>query len=172
MFLLVLSIPRLLSRIQVNQKRNDGTLNENIGEDDELRTAFEKEHYHFVSYIIFFITSALILILNCFADSEPQQMKYAAGDKPCPELCASFPSKLLFHWFDKFVWMGYRRPLENDDLWHMNPEDTSTEVTPKFLKYWNQTVAKNSQIEPAPAVPSASYQKETATVAFSNGKCF
>lgn len=145
-------------------------LNAENGEEDEARTAFEYEHYHFVSYIMFFILSALILIHNCFADTEPQQMKYATGEKPCPELSASFPSKLLFHWFDSFVWMGYRRPLENDDLWNMNPEDTSTEVAPKFLKYWNQTVAKNSQVEPSPAVPSASYQKDSATVAFSNSE--
>lgn len=152
--------------------RNDDSLNAEVGEEDEQSTAFEYEHYHFVSYIIFFVTSALILILNCFTDAEPQQMKYATGDKPCPELSASFPSKLFFHWFDSFVWMGYRRPLVNDDLWNMNPEDTSPEVTPRFLKYWNQTVSKNSQVEPAPPVASASYQKDSATVAFSNGERF
>lgn len=107
--------------------RNEGSFEGDAGEEDDLNTAFGYEPFHFVSYLIFFITSALILFLNFFADSEPQQMKYVAGDKPCPELCASFPSKIFFQWFDTFVWKGFRRPLENDDLWHMNPEDTSNE---------------------------------------------
>jgi ATP-binding cassette, subfamily C (CFTR/MRP), member 1 len=157
----VLSIPRFRSELRRNQTRNDGGLEENH---------FESEHYIFVSFLIYFFTSALILLLNCFADTEAQQMKYARGEKPCPEQGASFPSKILFQWFDSFVWKGYRKPLENDDLWNMNPEDTSTEVTPRFLKYWNATVAKNSQIAPAPALENAAYQKETATVAFSNGE--
>lgn len=158
--LTVLSIPKLRSEIRLNQDRNENLLEDNV---------FESEHYVFVSFIIFFVTSALILFLNCFADSEPQQMKYATGDKPCPESTASFPSQLFFQWFDSFVWMGYRKPLQNDDLWNMNPEDTSTVVTPRFLKYWNQTVAKNSQVSPAPAA-NATFQKDSATVAFTNGE--
>lgn len=156
----VLSIPRLRSVIRLNQDRNDGLLEEGD---------FESEHYIFVSFLIFFITSALILLLNCFADTEPQQRKYLAKERPCPEMSASFPSKLFFQWFDSFVLKGYKHPLQNDDLWNMNPEDTSEVVTPQFMKYWNQTVAKNSQIEPAPTT-NATYQKDSATVAFTNCK--
>lgn len=158
--LTVLSIPRFRSEIRLNQLRNDGLLEEDVRE-------FESEHYIFVSFLIFYVTSALILLLNCFADTEPQQMRYATGEKPCPERTASFPSQLFFQWFDSFIWMGFRRPLVNEDLWQMNPEDTSTVVAPKFMKYWNQTVAKNSQVGPAPA-QNATFQKDSATVAFSN----
>lgn len=160
--LTVFSIPRFRSEVRLNQLRNDGLL-------EDTENQFESEHYIFVSFLIFFITSALIVLLNCFADTEPQQMKYATGEKPCPERSASFPSKLFFQWFDSFIWMGFRRPLVNEDLWQMNPEDTSTVVAPKFMKYWNQTVAKNSQVGPVPT-PNATFQKDSATVAFSSGK--
>lgn len=163
--LTVLSIPRLRSEIRQNQDRNDGLL-------EEEENVFETEHYLFVSFLIFFITSALILLLNCFADTEPQQMKYPTKEHACPEMRASFPSKLFFQWFDSFIWMGFRRPLQNEDLWQMNPEDTSTVVTPKFMKFWNQTVAKNAQVGPAPIATNATFQKDSATVAFTNGKFF
>ena len=28
-----------------------------------------------------------------------------------PELAASFPSRMVFAWFDSLVWQGWRRPL-------------------------------------------------------------
>lgn len=51
-------------------------------------------------------------------------------------------SKLFYGWFDPMAWKGYRKPLENEDLWDMNPEDTSKEVMPLFDKYWKQSVTK------------------------------
>lgn len=126
--------------------------------------------YHFYSFIVSFAISALIVLFNCFVDAAPSQTKYDVPEKPCPELGASFPSKLFFHWFDKFVWLGYKRPLENKDLWNMKPEDTSTEVSPLFLKYWNQSVAKRAQIPPTPEVTSATFTKSSASVNFANAK--
>lgn len=161
LFLMLFSIPRLRTEIR---------LSGNLEAEEEGQKMFEDEHFNFISFIIFFVTSILLLILNCFADARPQQMKYDMGETPCPELSAGFPSKLLFHWFDAFVWQGYKRPLENKDLWNMNPEDTSAEVAPRFLKYWNQSIAKNSQIAPAPATASASFKKSSGSINFSNTK--
>ncbi len=45
------------------------------------------------------------------------------------------------------AWKGYRNPLEQKDLWDMNPEDTSKEVMPLFAKYWNQSVAKAAGVK-------------------------
>ncbi|CAH1707315.1 unnamed protein product [Chironomus riparius] len=161
LFMVLFNIPRLRTEIRISNES---------GELDEEDKMFEDEHFNFVSFIVFFATSVLVLILNCFSDARPQQMKYEMGEKPCPELSAGFPSKLLFHWFDSFIWRGFRRPLENDDLWQMNPEDTSAEVAPCFLKYWNQSVAKNSQIAPAPTSQAASFKKSSEGINFSNVK--
>lgn len=49
---------------------------------------------------------------------------------------------MFFAWFDKLALKGYRNPLKHEDLWDMNPEDTSKEVMPLFAKYWAQSVAK------------------------------
>lgn len=163
-FLLTLfGIPRLITDSRLNSLQAD--TEEFDREDTDM---FESQHFNFVSYIIFFTLSTLMLLLNCFADTEPLEMKYPPKEKPCPEPRASFPSKLFFHWFDSFVLKGFRRPLENKDLWSMNPEDTSAEVTPRFLKYWNQSVAKNAQIEPITAVQSATFKKSSASVNFTN----
>ena len=126
--------------------------------------------YNYVSFVLFFTASALILFLNCFVDAEPTVTKYPKPDLPCPELCSSFLSKVFFQWFDKFIWHGYKQPLENKDLWSMKPEDMSTEVTPRFLKYWNKSVAKSAQVEPLPGVTSATFTKSSASVNFANTK--
>ena len=38
--------------------------------------------------------------------------------------------------------MGFRRPLETRDLWHMNYDDTAGGIMPVFDKYWNASVQK------------------------------
>ena len=136
----------------------------------EQKTENSFDHFNFISFIVLFVTSALILVLNFFVDAEATETKYPVPEKPCPELGASFPSKLFFQWFDKFIWQGFRQPLENKDLWNMKPEDMSTEVSPLFLKYWNKSIAKNTQIEPTPAIASATFTKSSASVNFSNAK--
>lgn len=128
------------------------------------------DHFNYVSFLVFFTTSALITLLNFFVDAEAADTKYEKPDMPCPELAASFTSKIFFQWFDKFVLQGYRQPLENKDLWNMKPEDMSTEVTPRFLKYWNKSVAKRAQVEPANGIASATFTKSSASVNFTNAK--
>lgn len=86
----------------------------------------------------------IIFVLNCYADRAPLVTKHPKSDKPYPEQGASFLSRMLYAWFDALAWKGYRNPLEQKDLWDMNPEDSSKEIMPKFLKYWNKSVAKAS----------------------------
>lgn len=135
---------------------------------DGTENSFDK--YNYISFLISFALSALIFLFHCFVDDEPTETRYPKPDRPCPELAASFLSKILYQWFDKFIWLGYKRPLENKDLWSMKPEDMSTEVSPLFLKYWNKTVAKNSQVEPVNGIDSATFKKSSASVNFSSTK--
>lgn len=57
---------------------------------------------------------------------------------------SSFISKIFYLWFDRMTWKGYRKPLEKNDLWSINPEDTSKEVTALFNKHWQKSVANVS----------------------------
>lgn len=154
----ILGVPRVRTEIRMASERVE----------EETDNSFDQ--FHYISFIVCFAISALMLLLNSFVDAEASQTKYPIPDKPCPELGASFLSKILFQWFDSFIWLGFKRPLENRDLWSMKPEDTSTEVTPLFLKYWNKSVAKSAQVEPLPGVSSATFKKSSASVNFSNAK--
>lgn len=90
-----------------------------------------------------------MLVLNSFADNAPSQATYVKTEKTCPELSASFLSRLFFCWFDKLAWYGFRQPLEHKDLWDMKPEDAAGEVMPEFAKHWNDTIAKrNTHLQP------------------------
>ena len=55
-------------------------------------------------------------------------------DNPCPKRSASFPSRLLFVWFDDLIKQGWSKPLLNSDLWSLNPEDRLAELVPAFEK--------------------------------------
>lgn len=115
-FLLLCGIPQLRTQIQQRHKRQaHGSSN-------------HYDEYYFTSYLIFYIFSLAIWFLNCYADREPLQTKYPKSDKPYPEQGASFLSRLLYTWFDPLAWKGYKTPLEQKDLWDMNPEDSSKEV--------------------------------------------
>lgn len=47
---------------------------------------------------------------------------------------------MVFAWFDKMTWKGFRNPLEVKDLWDLNPEDSAAEVVPVFENHWKRTL--------------------------------
>ncbi|XP_053672165.1 multidrug resistance-associated protein 1 [Anopheles nili] len=130
-FLLTLcSIPRIRTEIRAHEAR--------LVEDTWAE-------YQLISFITFFSLTCLMFLLNFFIDKPPRQSKYKITDKDCPELSASFPSRIFFAWFDRLAWVGFRKPLEVEDLWKMKPEDSSNEVSPAFLHHWNKTLEKTYQ---------------------------
>ena len=60
----------------------------------------------------------------------------------CPENQSSFLSRLLFAWFDPFAWKGYRKPLEDEDLWSLDYSNSSGSIVPKFEKHWKKALEK------------------------------
>lgn len=75
--------------------------------------------------------------VNEFDDStteqkNPQKIKR----KICPKETASFPSKLMFFWFDKFAYLGFRRPLTPDDLWEIRRIEKCQNLFSQFNKLW------------------------------------
>ncbi|XP_050541854.1 multidrug resistance-associated protein 1 isoform X1 [Daktulosphaira vitifoliae] len=111
----------------------------------EIRLALSQQYhqkYQFISYMIYYPLVLIQLILNFFADTEPRLSDYSPVEKPCPEVKASYPSRILFSWFDTMAWTGYKRPLEAKDLWSMNYEDSSREVVPIFDKHWERSLIK------------------------------
>nr|CAD7454509.1 unnamed protein product [Timema tahoe] len=106
-----------------------------------------KQIFRFIMYLMYYIIITTMFLLNFFADSQPKYSEYLPVENPCPELGASFLSRLFFSWLDPLVWKGYRNPLKSADLWSLNPEDTSGEIVPVFNKHWEATkLRENKQV--------------------------
>ncbi|XP_055982515.1 ATP-binding cassette sub-family C member 3 [Sorex fumeus] len=96
------------------------------------------EPFRFTTFYIYFALVLLALILSCFREKAPFFSPKNTDPNPCPEKRAGFLSRLSFWWFTEMAILGYRRPLEEQDLWSLNKEDSSQEVVPKLLKAWEQ----------------------------------
>uniref|UniRef100_A0A8C7JPC1 Multidrug resistance-associated protein 1 n=1 Tax=Oncorhynchus kisutch TaxID=8019 RepID=A0A8C7JPC1_ONCKI len=59
------------------------------------------------------------------------------NQNPCPEIGASFLSRISFWWITGLIVTGYKRPLEQKDLWCLNSEDRSQRVVPQLVRRWN-----------------------------------
>uniref|UniRef100_A0AAY4BU55 Multidrug resistance-associated protein 1 n=1 Tax=Denticeps clupeoides TaxID=299321 RepID=A0AAY4BU55_9TELE len=57
-------------------------------------------------------------------------------------LWASFLSKITFWWITKLLVQGFKRPLEEKDLWCLNSEDQSQKVVPQLVRCWNHECSK------------------------------
>lgn len=98
--------------------------------------------FQFLNYMIYFPLVSIMLLLNCFADKMPRNSTYAKAANPSPEQSSSYLRQIFFQWFDRVTWIGYKRPLTNDDIFDINPDDTSAELVPPFDKYFAASVEK------------------------------
>lgn len=160
LLLAIFSIPQCSSEVNHKSQR---ILRSEMGEDTSW------EDYKYTSFMIYFSFVLASLVLNCFGDKKPNETKYPRGKMECPENSASFLSRLTFSWFDRMAWNGYRKPLEEKDLWDLRPVDASKEVMPLFAKYWNKTVQKN-KVDKTFVSTSAKFAKEENKVYFENPK--
>ncbi|KAF9393237.1 hypothetical protein CPC16_002516, partial [Podila verticillata] len=66
-----------------------------------------------------------------------------------PEMRASLFSLLTYTWMDPLFKIGYKRQLQEEDLWDMAPEWTAGTVGPELTACWNnekaRAAAKNQQ---------------------------
>ena len=103
-----------------------------------------------VTYSIQYPLIVALFFLNFWAD-RPHQYKVLEEEngKLSPESAASFPSRMLFTWFDGMVWRGWRRYLVNEDLWTLNPSDRCRGVIPVWDANWDdQKKAKQPKRKP------------------------
>ncbi|XP_055543163.1 multidrug resistance-associated protein 1-like [Wyeomyia smithii] len=98
--------------------------------------------YQFVSYTLQYSLICLMVLMETLPDQAPRYSDFPKKKNPSPELNSSFIVKLLFLYFDAFTWRGFRKPLTDDDMYDLNPENTSRELVPPFDKYWYESVEK------------------------------
>ncbi|KAG0025921.1 hypothetical protein BGZ81_006735 [Podila clonocystis] len=60
----------------------------------------------------------------------------------CPEMKASFISFLTYSWMDPLFKIGYKRQLQEEDLWDMAPQWTAGVVGPELTASWNNEKAR------------------------------
>ncbi|XP_062527521.1 multidrug resistance-associated protein 1 isoform X1 [Bombyx mori] len=146
LLLVVAGIPQLRSEI-IDHK--------NLDDDENVK-------YNFISYMVYYPLIVLMFILNCFADLPPKDTPYKYQKNQCPENAAGFPSRLTFSWFDPLALTGFRRSLVENDLWALNPPDSSKECVPKFDKFWERSLKKRELSNGT----KATYRKTSASVNF------
>ncbi|KAI1765555.1 ATP-binding cassette transporter protein YOR1-like protein [Hypoxylon sp. FL1150] len=61
------------------------------------------------------------------------------------EHSAGFLSKLTFQWMAPLMSVGYKRPLEQDDIWLVNPDRTAEKMTTKVRASFERRTKKNEK---------------------------
>ena len=73
---------------------------------------------------------------------------------PSPEVTASYPSKLVFAWFDSTIKKGWKNPIREDDLHDMSPEFSCRNVMTTWTKYWQNQAKKKTKGERLSILPT------------------
>lgn len=134
LLLTIFAIPQLRTEI----KRFEGLeSSQNISWDET----------QFIVYVVYFSCITIMLLLNCFADKAPRNTTYTKYTNPSPEMSASFLSKIFFQWYDVTTWRGWKRPLQEADIYDLNPDDASCELVPPFDKYFQESLEKGRMYE-------------------------
>uniref|UniRef100_A0A452UGL2 Multidrug resistance-associated protein 1 n=1 Tax=Ursus maritimus TaxID=29073 RepID=A0A452UGL2_URSMA len=94
--------------------------------------------FRFTTFYVSFALLLFALILSCFREKPPFFSPKNVNPNPCPELSAGFLSRLSFWWFTKMAILGYRRPLEEQDLWSLKEDDCSQKLVQGLLEEWKK----------------------------------
>uniref|UniRef100_A0A8C3CER0 ABC-type glutathione-S-conjugate transporter n=1 Tax=Cairina moschata TaxID=8855 RepID=A0A8C3CER0_CAIMO len=105
------------------------------------------ERFRFATFYIYFALIIIELILSCFKEKPPFFSPVNTDPNPSPELTSGFLSRLTFWWFTSMAILGYKRPLEDKDLWSLNEEDTSKSIVQQLSKEWDKEKAECKQKE-------------------------
>ncbi|XP_073695376.1 multidrug resistance-associated protein 1 isoform X1 [Garra rufa] len=98
--------------------------------------------FRYTTFYIYYTMLLIALILACMSDQPPLFSQAVKDTNPCPESGASFLSKITFWWITGLMVTGYKRPLEEKDLWSLNTEDKSQKVVPQLVRRWDQECNK------------------------------
>uniref|UniRef100_A0A8C0EXC5 Canalicular multispecific organic anion transporter 2 n=1 Tax=Bubo bubo TaxID=30461 RepID=A0A8C0EXC5_BUBBB len=104
------------------------------------------ERFRFTTFYIYFALIIIELILSCFKEKPPFFSPVSTDPNPCPELTSGFLSRLTFWWFTSMAVLGYKRPLEDKDLWSLNEDDTSKIIVQQLSKEWDKEKAECKQV--------------------------
>ncbi|KAG5675829.1 hypothetical protein PVAND_005699 [Polypedilum vanderplanki] len=109
------------------------------------------DQWSFIYYCTYYSLACVMLLLNCFSDKKPRNSTFPKYSNPSPELSVSFLNKLHFQWFTRIAWLGFLRPLNENDLYDIHPQDSCAELYPPFHKHFQESIEKNRRKNPQPS---------------------
>ncbi|XP_035697627.1 multidrug resistance-associated protein 4-like [Branchiostoma floridae] len=90
-------------------------------------------------------------------DGKKRSNQDARGERRNPMETANWFSKLFFCWANAIVATGYKRRLENADLYPLREKDTSLVATDEFRPYWERELKEATPKKPA-SLPKALFR--------------
>jgi len=112
-----------------------------------FRQAQYDDPFRFALFYVGFAVIIIQTILSCIVEQLPYTPDIQAGKKQCPEVEASFLSRITFHWLNRLVWDGYQQPLDEDNLWSLNPRDLTRTTYPEFSQAWRKELQRSAWYE-------------------------
>ncbi|GMR31751.1 hypothetical protein PMAYCL1PPCAC_01946, partial [Pristionchus mayeri] len=97
----------------------------------------------YVAFLVWYPCCVILLLLLAFADSPPavrDGYKELGNEKASPENTSSFLSRQTMWWFNVVCRLGIRKPLEVQDLFALNEDDSSAVLVPKWNKLWSKAM--------------------------------
>ncbi|XP_047650496.1 multidrug resistance-associated protein 1-like isoform X1 [Phacochoerus africanus] len=94
------------------------------------------------------------------ASGSYQRVPQGSWTQKCsPEKSASFFSRITYSWFSRIIILGYKKPLEREDLFELNESDSSYVLCPIFEKQWRKEVLRTQERQKV----KSSFHKEAHT---------
>ncbi|XP_023349637.1 canalicular multispecific organic anion transporter 2 isoform X2 [Eurytemora carolleeae] len=110
---------------------------------DAIQTMLETERVEnsvvmlSLTVIFQYIITVSLFISSFWADQRPKYIDLDDDiDNITPEVFASFPSKLVFYWFETLVRIGWKRVILPEDIWGLKMEDRSKTIVSRWEKFW------------------------------------
>uniref|UniRef100_A0A8D2LEX9 ATP binding cassette subfamily C member 3 n=1 Tax=Varanus komodoensis TaxID=61221 RepID=A0A8D2LEX9_VARKO len=103
-----------------------------------------RDRFRNTTFYIYFALILIELILHCLQEKPPFFSPVNLDPNPCPELTSSFLSRITFWWFTSMAIQGYKKPLEDKDLWSLNADDKSEVVVQRLQKEWDKQTHKSN----------------------------
>ncbi|XP_074651922.1 multidrug resistance-associated protein 1-like isoform X2 [Tubulanus polymorphus] len=97
--------------------------------------------FRFVTFYMYFTLLLIEIVLSSFAEKLSRIGIYQDPNL-CPEVKSSFLSRITFWWMNSVIITGYKKPLEESDMWSLNPRDLTVTNAPVLDKAWNAELSK------------------------------
>ncbi|XP_048728231.2 multidrug resistance-associated protein 1-like [Ostrea edulis] len=105
-----------------------------------INKEYSNKPANFAVFNVYYFIALIQWAISCTADktSTPEI------EKECPEVQASFLSRITFWWLNSLMISGYKTPLTEDKIFKLNPREQSKNVIPKFEAKWKREKDKYS----------------------------